>query len=236
MNWVWRKDTQAQPYRRILPLVTFTLIIVCAFALAGIFSSQISTAMGNEVLLRGSNCGILSPTSDIGIGNFWGTILPYWSQRLVSSANYVQECYQNNTYVQNCPIFVRKNLQWTSKHDIRCPFPGQDKICRSNSTNLRLDTGYIDSNFDLGINSPPEYRFSYRAVVECAPLNVEGYSENITEYPKHNYTRPRQVMRYYYGNQGSHALMTYEYSADLPLQLRYHNMSTKIVISDYTIR
>lgn len=165
MNWVWRKHTQARPYRRILPLIMFSVIITSVFILASIFSSRISTSMGNEVLLLGSNCGIR--TSDTLDSEYWyGTYLPYVAERTAFSANYAQECYRKGAMIQNCPTFLQKNLKYTSKLDIGCPFPGNDKICRSNSTNIRLDSGYINSNFDLGINSPPEDQFLYRTVVE----------------------------------------------------------------------
>ena len=234
MNWVWRKHTQAQPMKRILPLITYTLTTLCAFTLAGLFSSQVSTSMGNEVLLSGTNCGIPIMSSN-STKDIWAYFLPYEVQRLVFSADYAQACYGNNADNKDCSTFLQKNLPWTSKHDIDCPFPGYDKICRSNSTNLRLDTGYINSNFHLGINSPSEDRFLYRNIVECAPLNTEGYSENVTEYAIRNKTNPRQVMRYYYGNQFDNHPMTYEYPADPPVEQNYRTNS-RMVNSDYSLQ
>lgn len=121
------------------------------------------------------------------------------TERTPSSENYAQECYREGAMIQNCPRFLQKSLKYTSKHDIGCPFPGKDKTCRSNSTNLRLDPGYINSNADLGINSPPKDQFLYRTVVECALLHHERYSKNTTVYLGENSTSPRHLMRYYYG-------------------------------------
>ena len=232
MNWVWRKHTQAQPYRRILPLIMFSVIIICVFILGSIFSSKISTSMGNEVLLLGSTCSIHSQDG-LDSEYFFGTYVPYMAERTAFSANYAQECYGKGAMIQNCPTFLRKNLKWTSEHNIGCPFPGKDKICRSNSTNLRLDSGYINSNFDLGINSPPEDQFLYRTVVECAPLNHEGYSKNITIHLGENGTSPRHLMRYYYGGSTKDSQMTYQYSAD-PVTDLFHKINTS-ADSDYTL-
>lgn len=135
MNWAWRKDTQAQPFQRILPWIAFTLITLAAFMLAGIFSSQISTSMGNEVLLSGPKCGI-HLWHGMDVNDYLKTIQPYMVQRTISSANYAQRCYSNGAIFQDCSTFVRKNLPWQSKKDVACPFPND--ICRSNSTNIRL--------------------------------------------------------------------------------------------------
>jgi hypothetical protein len=213
MSWVWRKHTQAQPHQRILPLIVFTLTTLVAFTLAGIFSSRVSTSMGNEVLLLSSNCGV--PTMD-GMDStvYLNTLLSYITQRTVSSANYAQECYRDNAVIQDCPTFLKKSLPWTSDDNIGCPFPGQEKICRGNSKYLRLDTGYINSNFDLGINTPSSSRFLYRSLIECAPLNTEGYSEQVSlDLVSHN----ASVIRYYYGEgYADKQSKIYQYSADPP--------------------
>lgn len=228
MNWVWRKHTQVQ--RRILPLITFTLITVFAFTLAGIYSSQVSTSMGSEVLLSGSNCGIQS-WDNMDVKNFVESFHPYAVQRTGSSANYAQRCYQNGASIKECSTFVRKSLPWQSKQDVACPF--DEKICRSNSTNIRLDTGYLNSNFDLGINSPPEDQFLYRNVVECAPLKTEGYSKNGTR----NSTTTEQVMSYYYGSAiGFSSRPTYQYPANPPSRGGYYKGNSLSAYADYTIR
>ncbi|KAL9116911.1 MAG: hypothetical protein Q9187_006560 [Circinaria calcarea] len=234
MNWVWRKCTKAQPYQRLLPLIVFTFTTLVAIALAGIFSSRVSTSMGNEVLLLGPNCGIVV-LGDIDTESYSSNFVPYAVQRTLFSASYAQECYKNSTTIQNCPTFLQKSLPWTSDHSAECPFPGGEKICLSNSTNLRLDTGYINSNFDLGINSPHEDRFLYRRVTECAPLNIKDYSRQET-YQKSENTDTRQVIRFYYaeGSAGARQ-MVYQYSADSHDGYTYFNGLNKSAFSDYTI-
>lgn len=236
INWAWRKHTQAQPYRRIMPLITIALTALFGFALAGIFSSRVSTSMGNEVLLSGQNCGILT-VDNIGEKDYWGTLLPYSTQRTVSSANYAQGCYKNDTIIQDCPTYLHKSLPWKSEHDVGCPFPGHDKICRSNSTNLRLDTGYLNSNSDLGINTPPGDQFLYRSMIECAPLNTKGYSEQATLSLGPNKTTPRQIMNYRYGQVYTYAQpMTYQYSADPPTGIGHTDGINFSAFADYTIQ
>lgn len=226
LNWAWRNHTVIQLCRRILPLTTLTVVILAAFAVASVFSSQVTTSMGNDALLLGSNCGINNLTGT-DARYYMATFLPYMVQRLISSATYAQECYyQRSATTQNCPTFVQRSLPWTTTRDVGCPFPGGDKICRSNSTNLRIDSGYINSHINLGINAPQEDRFLFRTVIECAPLKTEGYSENVTLNLPENSTNSRQVMQYKYGGlfhgaegQSFNNSVTYQYSADPVLGL-----------------
>lgn len=120
----------------------------------------------------------------------------------------------------NARCFPRRSLPWTSTR-VACPFPGQEKICRDNSTNLRLDSGYINSHFDLGNNAPPEDRFLYRTVVECAPLRHEEYSEADTIYLYENRTGERKVFWYRYGSQANGEPVTYQYPAEPVLSSDY---------------
>ncbi|KAI9788688.1 MAG: hypothetical protein M1816_006739 [Peltula sp. TS41687] len=146
--------------------------------------------------------------------NYWDTYRPYLAQRTMSSMSYAERCYTNtNTIFQECSVFPKKRLSWTSERDAGCPFPGQNKTCLSNSGNIRFDTGYINSHYDLGINSPPEDRFLYRGVHECAPLHTVPYSEdrilNLTP------TDTRKVKRYYYGDYVNEPFnFTYQYVVD----------------------
>lgn len=59
-----------------------------------------------------------------------------------------------------------------------CPFHNSS-ICRSNSSNIRLDTGYISLLNDLGVNAPSDQDILFRKVLHCAPLDTQGYTEPI---------------------------------------------------------
>lgn len=100
----------------------------------------------------------------------------YFNRRYVSATAYAQQCYNTTSAAQECSTYVRKELPIRIDKNMNCPFPGKDKICLFNSTNLRLDTGLIDSHYHLGINTEPEKRFAYRRVDECAPLDTERYT------------------------------------------------------------
>lgn len=64
--------------------------------------------------------------------------------------------------------------------DKQAPCPFQPSICRSNTANIRLDTGFLDTASDLGVNAPKGETVQFRSVLHCAPLETRGYSENKT--------------------------------------------------------
>lgn len=89
---------------------------------------------------------------------------------MLNYANYAQQCYSANSSsgMFDCTSFVR---------------PGsmdfQNGLSRSDDANIRLDTGYIDSNNELGMNAPEDERVLLGAVLSCAPLSTEGCTTDI---------------------------------------------------------
>jgi hypothetical protein len=50
-------------------------------------------------------------------------------------------------------------------------------MCINNKT-VRFDSGPISSHTHLGINAPDADRFSYRTVMECAPITRDGFMQD----------------------------------------------------------
>lgn len=78
-------------------------------------------------------------------------------------------------------------LPYNAETNAPCPFDAI--LCKNSTGNLVMDTGYIESNKDLGINGGP--RFNLRQERQCAPLVTDGYKRNVTE-------EERSIVRYYY--------------------------------------
>lgn len=190
MAWCWR--TSANGYlARTLPTIIFAASAFCAFTIAGGFTSSISSGISKDVLIDGSQCGgVLSSAVTI---DTWSIIWPWVSQSMNNAANYAQQCYSiNATGTLDCTTFVESRLHFSSSFNASCPF--SDGMCRSNNSNLLLDSGLISSD-ELGLNMPSSERMYYREVLHCAPLETNGFVRNVnTKY--NNYTR------YYYGSSG----------------------------------
>lgn len=183
--------------------------VLCAagFATASILSSWISTALNDEVLISGDGCGIvMGQGTDMSSKSL---VEPYWARLISNAENYAQQCYSSkSTRMFDCNLFVKDHLPGSINEKAECPF--DNKICRTDSLNLYLDSGFLDSGKHFGLNTAPNERVLFRSVLHCAPLVTEGY--NSTRNTTHaNYTR------YHYGSThiGVSSLspkdMTYEY-------------------------
>ncbi|KAH8883188.1 hypothetical protein GQ53DRAFT_847088 [Thozetella sp. PMI_491] len=194
LYWTWRRSA-GTPLLRILPTLICAVICTCAFAVASTFSSQVSTGIGNEVLIDGAQCGLIN---SINSGTVPANVSAMSSARIArqinNAANYVQQCYTSDTgrsSVFDCTSYVAGRLPAITNSKATCPF--KDGICRSNTSNLILDTGYIDSHVHLGVNAPPDMRILFRNVYQCAPLRTDGFTSE-EQGQRTNYTR------YHYGN------------------------------------
>lgn len=130
----------------------------------------------------------------------------YLTKLITSSASYAQQCYGDNTTttaVQECSIFVKRQLMPSAvSRNTGCPFPGGNKICLRESANLRIDSGLLSSHTSFGINTAPSDRFSFRNVIECAPLRTSEY-RRLVRAPDNSSID--STIEYLYGKSKSHS-------------------------------
>ncbi|KAL9622205.1 MAG: hypothetical protein Q9160_003388 [Pyrenula sp. 1 TL-2023] len=157
---------------------------------------HVSTAIGTEVLVSSRRCGaIVWPNSLIEL---YQVVLPYFESRYFSASTYAQQCYESNSTTQTCGTYVNKELPIKATRNAACPFPEGESICISGSSNLRLDTGLLNSHDHLGINTPPTTRFAFRYVHECAPLLVDKYARVNSSRP---FNSANASLEFLYGEQ-----------------------------------
>ncbi|KAI1733797.1 hypothetical protein F4680DRAFT_471702 [Xylaria scruposa] len=172
MSWAWRHLAQRN-ITRTLPHIIFAITCLVAFSLASGFSSSISTAIGDEVLIDGGDCG---QVVGITVEHDRLFLVPWESSVVNNAASYAQQVYSpNKAGVLGNGIFVKKTLNTISNGQASCPF--KKNICRSTTSNLLLDTEYINICNDLGVNLRWDECILYRYVAHCAPLATEGRSE-----------------------------------------------------------
>ncbi|KAK7926623.1 hypothetical protein PG985_003621 [Apiospora marii] len=173
--WAWR---HARPWLRLLPAALFTFVSTITFTVAGGFSSQISTA--GEVLLKGDHCEI---ATDIHKGNLtqFDASKAYWASFINNVNNYAQQCYTNRSSgLVECARFITDTIPTaTMDYEAACPFDDSG-VCQQNSSNLRLDTGHMNSNDIFGLNAPRDETLTLRYVLQCASLKTEGRARNTT--------------------------------------------------------
>ncbi|KAI1760961.1 hypothetical protein GGR53DRAFT_469785 [Hypoxylon sp. FL1150] len=203
--WAWR-HARTKSFFLVALLAFLALFSLAGFTVAGGFSSSISTAAGDEVLLRGDNCGIVAPLVDLGTSTIEDAQANtrVTSEEVNDALSYATQCYGNSSQQgdMECNKFIVGQIATVVDDKAGCPF--DDSICRSTGANIQLDSGYMDSNDHLGLNTPEDERFALRYVMQCAPLKTEGYTSTVD-------FSNRTWVRYHYGNvaAGSSDNVTY---------------------------
>jgi hypothetical protein len=172
---------------------TFFLIFLALSCLAGFAGVTytlplLSTSTGNEVLLLPGTCGWLNATKAFyNVTEYFTLTRPLLSNQVVNAANYAQQCYSpDSAGTLDCNGFVDNRIATAVQFDAPCPF--DESMCRNKTSNIFLDTGYIDSHRQFGMNSPENERVLYRGTLQCAPLVTKGYTTTL-ETPTGNYTQ-----------------------------------------------
>jgi hypothetical protein len=151
------------------------LTYALSLAAGGLFSSRLAYRLG-DVLVSSPNCGVMRPSNrtieDAFDENRAAAVALEDRQWARASKAYADNCYLDNADSSVCGEFTSKDLSKLSEVSaIACPF--LDDICKSEG--LRLDTGYINSNQHLGVQSIAKDSITYRRVAECAVLKQDGY-------------------------------------------------------------
>ncbi|KAI0424132.1 hypothetical protein F5Y09DRAFT_353746 [Xylaria sp. FL1042] len=171
--------------RRILPFIIYAVLCFAGFSIASIFSSAISSLSRKEILIDGSHCGTVDITG-LSTQEYAQVYGPWKSAIVNNAASYAQQVYSpNSTGTVRAPLFVKNKLRTIINTDATCPFEG---LCRSNTSNLFLDTGYLNIIDDLGVNLPRDQSILYRRAARCGPLITENRSEPTDLYGLSNYT------------------------------------------------
>jgi hypothetical protein len=150
---------------------------IALFSAAGILVSKV-TQTRSDVILKSTVCGLWDDPyagdtlADPVAANMWAS---QQQQILNLAGSYVSSCYTFNkseNLQQSCLAYGQSTLAWNVTTKVRCPFSSE--MCIQGKSIL-LDSGLIDSQSHLGINSRINDRIQYRQQMHCAPLKTEEY-------------------------------------------------------------
>lgn len=184
--WYWRKHA-ARPFARTLPLLLVALLNIVIFAVASIFSSEVTRAAGNEVLIQSPNCGmlLLKDSGSAAQGRF-SDFNKVETNDTSKAATYAQACYGDTPDPLQCNQYAQRSISWKSYQNSSCPFSSDICVLGSNA-GYEMDTGPLDSHKALGINAPKQDRVHYRKVTTCSPISAKKHFE------AHNDTDPDHI-------------------------------------------
>ena len=202
LAWNERKE---RSILRSLPLIILALCNTLLFAVAGVFSSEVTKAAGNETLIMSPNCGYILPNPSNLVKQLEFDAKDV--NDILAAITYSRACYGGAPNELQCGRFRQPKLAYTSEMNVSCPF--QSNICREGpSAAFQIKSGWIDTHKDLGINTKPSDRLQYRRVSTCSVLQTKNYVYQI------NSTRlgdPVRILYYNYGPIGSDNF-TFEYN------------------------
>lgn len=161
------------PLRRTLPLAILALLNLVLFALAGVFSSEVAKAPGNEALIRSQNCGSMS-LSNTSLMLEQSTYSSKILNDSMNAAAYARACYMDSHNPLLCNQYAKQQISWKIDRNASCPF-GENLCLLGSHAALGLDTGLISSHDVLGINAPPKDRVNYRKVTTCSPISMKAH-------------------------------------------------------------
>ena len=190
--WYWRGIAR-RTNLRTLPWVLFGVFYIMAFAVLAIFSSQISdSASEYRLVARQDDCGLFIPADRSELQRK-ETFDNY------RAAVYSQQCYHDSAFTTEgtCNALPQASLAWFNA-SVPCPF--NDRICLGLSA-FKMETGWIDSFSDLGINEPSRNRITYKRETICSPLVTQpGFAEFVSGDEAEELGWDDDILlRFYYG-------------------------------------
>ncbi|KAL9065715.1 MAG: hypothetical protein Q9161_008050 [Pseudevernia consocians] len=160
--WFWRKHA-LKSFMRTIPLLALALFNFVLFGVAGVFSSEVTKAAGNETLIRSPDCGSLNFTENAARQQSLAALNSMDVNDTLAATTYSRACYGSSQNLLQCSQYPQQQLPWQVNLNVTCPFT--DDLCiYGDSSAYEMDTGQIDSHQALGINAPKSERVQYRKV------------------------------------------------------------------------
>lgn len=209
LPWYWR-DHAIRSLARSLPLVLLALLNIAAFGVAGIFSSDVTKAAGNETLIRSPHCGFLAVDSSLTFQDMVADNSIDLNDTL-AAITYSKACYGNTGNALGCNQYVRQQLHWTSNQNATCPF-SPDLCIYGSTAAYEMDTGLLDTHEHLGINAAPSNRIQYRKVTSCSPIHSRGYVTTFNDTDPNTLAYGDLFLEYNYGPLTNVSSFTYRYN------------------------
>lgn len=164
-------------------LLTWAIVSFAGFLAASTLSSKVSFKRSN-VLLEPTNCGRwwefgFNRPDGYGVASASAFVQlmveqAATTQLRTTSHQYASVCGSDTTPRDDCLWFARNPIAFSTNLHAPCPF--HPSICLAGKA-FSVDSGWINSDVELGINGYPEDRIKMRINKTCAPLKRDGYTK-----------------------------------------------------------
>lgn len=188
---------------------SFALVNTIGFLAASVFSSDISSTIGDHVLVRSSHCGMWDVSDNPVAPSLYLSNYQLITQNRTNIADaYARACYHSGAADPSCNSLVARELTWTANHNATCPFRAGTCLLGDTAA-FEMTTDAVDSHYSLGINAPPGDRITYRRRTTCAPLHTANYTTLVP-----GSLTGERIQMFFYGNvsTGNTIVNTYNIS------------------------
>ncbi|KAH7125183.1 hypothetical protein B0J11DRAFT_605443 [Dendryphion nanum] len=164
--WAWRRKVKSSLVRCWLQILFPILFILGALAIT-ISTNYVVDTSSLEVLVKSPWCGAIQYPPDSSI----------WNRYVVSTrklaSDYASICYQEDSSSSALcrNTFIKDRLP-LKKEFVDCPF--DPSICvRGSKPAPSMDSGFIDSSIDMGMNVRGSDSVQFRQKTDCSVLQME---------------------------------------------------------------
>ena len=178
--------------------------------IAGVFSSEVTKAAGDETPIRSPNCGLLDLT---GTGTKQSQAAYYAADLndTLAASTYSRACYDSTENVLQCNQYVQQQLKWQTDQNASCPFL-PDLCLYSGTSAYQINSRLIDSHEEFGINAAKSELVQYRKVATCSPIHTKCYATNITDTDPNALAYGDSLELYWYGETAGNINYTFQYN------------------------
>lgn len=198
---------------RTFPFALLALMNVVIFAIAAIFSSEVTKAPGKVVLIRSADCGSLEVDTDENASSkFRAAFSTVFLNDTKEASAYTRTCYGSDADELRGYRYVQRKIPWET--NVNASWPLADDLCFFGENGaMKMDTGPIDSRHALGINFPKADRITHRTVASCPPLRTPSRYRTVWNETDPEYlTYGDKYDHFLFGSISDSGNYTYQYN------------------------
>lgn len=192
LGYAWGRKSEKN-IKRVCRLSFIAIVHFALFHAAALMSSAIYSTT-DEVLVRSNYCKVFpAGAPDTALDNAWNM-----KERATArwALDWSRTCWNDDIdQTSQCAILASPNFRNQQRvyTDQPCPF-SPDLCLDPEAGAITIDSGKVNTNRDLGLNSRKGSSIDYRRVTTCAPLRTQEYS-----WQQAGYLDGDEIMVYNYG-------------------------------------
>lgn len=211
--------------RKAFGLAFWPLTVFISFTIAGILVAKVTIPAyeTSQILLRPTDCGLLN--DNLNSTDYMLQLSNKEVQDARKSRTYAAECYGDNSNALGCLSLPRQQLPYTV--DLNFTSARNAGNMSAVPSVVTLDTGYLNSHYDLGINAKESDRIYFQFQTSCSVLNYEKDVEPYIELEPDKYAHELYPLKqlFFGGTAASGSVSKYTWQYETVRMVRDYEYS-----------